>query len=202
MADLFGRRPVILSTLTPFTVPALASAAALSVGWSIAWRVASGPGPAGWRGRFVIVAAAGVILVAVGPRTVARLPPRSAPPPARAVVLGYVSPLHARRARRTSRSTCVNQAVWRFVTVPGIFEVLLERQLRAIPGVECRCGRSGMPTTCGSPRTLATKTRASRTCPGTAGIVTLWRNPAAGIKDTDPPRPAPAGPRLKIYQLA
>lgn len=31
---------------------------------------------------------------------------------------------------------CVDQAVWRFVTVPGISEVLLERRLRAIPGVE------------------------------------------------------------------
>jgi hypothetical protein len=38
----------------------------------------------------------------------------------------------------------------------------------------------------------ATKMRAARTCSGTAGIVTLWRNCAADINDTDPPRPAPA----------
>lgn len=49
-ADLFGRRPVILSTLTPFTVRALASAAAPSVGWFIAWRVASDLGASGVAG--------------------------------------------------------------------------------------------------------------------------------------------------------
>jgi hypothetical protein len=32
-------------------------------------------------------------------------------------------------------STCVDQAVWRFVTVPGISEVLLEERLGRIPGV-------------------------------------------------------------------
>jgi hypothetical protein len=42
------------------------------------------------------------------------------------------------------------------------------------------------------PSTLATKTRTARTCSGTAGIVMLWRNSAADIKDTDPPRPASA----------
>jgi hypothetical protein len=36
---------------------------------------------------------------------------------------------------------------------------------------------------------LATKSRAARTCSGTAGIVTLWRDSAADIKDTEPPRP-------------
>jgi hypothetical protein len=38
----------------------------------------------------------------------------------------------------------------------------------------------------------ATNARASRTCSGTAGIVTFWQNSAADIKDTAPPRPAPA----------
>ena len=38
-------------------------------------------------------------------------------------------------AQPPAGSTCVDQAVWRFVTVPGISEVLLERRLRAIPGV-------------------------------------------------------------------
>jgi hypothetical protein len=38
-------------------------------------------------------------------------------------------------AQPTARSTCVDQAVWRFITVPGLSEVLLERRLRAIPGV-------------------------------------------------------------------
>jgi REase associating with pPIWI_RE/pPIWI_RE three-gene island domain Y len=38
-------------------------------------------------------------------------------------------------ARPTGGSTCVDLAVWRFITVPGITEVLLERRLRAIPGV-------------------------------------------------------------------
>ena len=40
------------------------------------------------------------------------------------------------QARPTAGSMCVDHAVWRFVTVPGISEVLLERRLRAIPGVE------------------------------------------------------------------
>ncbi|HEX3961218.1 MAG TPA: hypothetical protein VHZ03_32125 [Trebonia sp.] len=39
---------------------------------------------------------------------------------------------------------------------------------------------------------MATKSRTARTCSGTAGIVTLWRNSAADIKGTDPPWPAPA----------
>ena len=38
-------------------------------------------------------------------------------------------------AQPTAGSTCVDQAVWRFVTVPGISEVLLEKRLRAIPGI-------------------------------------------------------------------
>jgi hypothetical protein len=38
-------------------------------------------------------------------------------------------------ARPAAGSTCVDQAVWRFITVPGISEVLLEKRLRAIPGV-------------------------------------------------------------------
>jgi hypothetical protein len=38
-------------------------------------------------------------------------------------------------AQPTAGRTCVDQAVWRFVTVPGISEVLLERRLLAIPGV-------------------------------------------------------------------
>lgn len=42
------------------------------------------------------------------------------------------------------------------------------------------------------PSALATKSRTARTYSGTAGIVTLWRNSAADIKDTDPPWPAPA----------
>jgi len=37
--------------------------------------------------------------------------------------------------RPAAGSACVDQAVWRFITVPGISEVLLERRLRAIPGV-------------------------------------------------------------------
>jgi hypothetical protein len=48
-----------------------------------------------------------------------------------------------------------------------------------------------------APSTLATKARATRTCAGTAGIVTLSGTAgtsAADIKDTDPPRPAPARP--------
>jgi hypothetical protein len=43
-----------------------------------------------------------------------------------------------------------------------------------------------------SPSAPATKSRTARTCSGTAGIVTLWRNSGADIKDTDPPCPAPA----------
>ena len=39
---------------------------------------------------------------------------------------------------------------------------------------------------------LATKTRTARTCSDTAGIVMLWQNSAADIKDTDHPWPAPA----------
>jgi hypothetical protein len=44
----------------------------------------------------------------------------------------------------------------------------------------------------GLPEYPGTKTRTARTCSGTAGIATLWRNSAADIKDTDPPWPAPA----------
>jgi hypothetical protein len=44
----------------------------------------------------------------------------------------------------------------------------------------------------GLPEYPATKTRAARTRSGTAGIVKLWRNSAAHVKDTDPPGAASA----------
>ena len=45
----------------------------------------------------------------------------------------------------------------------------------------------------GLAKDLATKSRAARTCSGTAGIVTLWRDSAADIKDTESPRPRKGG---------
>jgi hypothetical protein len=51
---------------------------------------------------------------------------------------------------------------------------------------------AGSESTRDFPSALATKSRAARTCSGTAWIVTLWRNFAADIKDADPPWPAPA----------
>jgi predicted MFS family arabinose efflux permease len=55
----------------------------------------------GWRGLFLITAAAGTVLIAAGAHSIPRLPLRTAAPPARAVVRGYLALLHARRARRT-----------------------------------------------------------------------------------------------------
>lgn len=38
-------------------------------------------------------------------------------------------------AQDAADAVCVDPAVWRFITVPGVPELLLERQLQAIPGV-------------------------------------------------------------------
>jgi hypothetical protein len=58
--------------------------------------------------------------------------------PGGAPVLVKVSParLGVPEARSVKDNVCVDEAVWRFVTVPGISEVLLEKRLRGIPGVD------------------------------------------------------------------
>jgi hypothetical protein len=58
-------------------------------------------------------------------------------PPGGAPVLVQASPARLRvpEARSVEGNGCVAVAVWRFVTVPGISEVLLEKRLLGIPGV-------------------------------------------------------------------
>jgi hypothetical protein len=69
-------------------------------------------------------------------------------------------------------------------TPPGTAEPLCRTEL-----VTSSLASKSARSTCayGSPSTLPANTRASCTCSGTAGIVTLWRNCAADIEDTDPP---------------
>ena len=62
----------------------------------------------GWRGLFLAVAVAGAVLLVAGARTIPRLPRADSPPSARAVVRGYLSLLHRRRAQRTYAYVALN----------------------------------------------------------------------------------------------
>ena len=47
VSDRFGRRPVLLAGLAPYSAAAIGAGAAPDVGWLIAWRGVQGPGPGG-----------------------------------------------------------------------------------------------------------------------------------------------------------